>query len=123
MLADMAVGVESSRAMVRHASWLKDSGKRNTYFASIAKLLASHHAVSNANLCVQIHGGAGFNTEYPAEKLYRDSKIFEIYEGTSQIQRMIISGLMSGPSLFHLQRRAYANTDGCESGAMGGAAA
>lgn len=53
MLADMAIGVESSRAMVWKASWAKDAGKRNTYFASISKKLASHHAVSNANLAVQ----------------------------------------------------------------------
>ena len=53
MLAEMAIGTESSRAMVWKSSWIKDSGKRNTYFASIAKALASHHAVSNANMAVQ----------------------------------------------------------------------
>jgi len=90
----MAIGVESSRAMVWKAGWVKDSGKRNTYFASIAKALASHHAVSNANLAVQIHGGAGYNTEYPVEKLFRDSKIFQLYEGTSEIQKIIISGFI-----------------------------
>ncbi|KAK4700918.1 cell division control protein 7, partial [Phenoliferia sp. Uapishka_3] len=92
MLSDMAIGTESSRAMVWKSAWVKDSGKRNTYYASIAKALASHHAVSNANLAVQIHGGAGFNTDYPVEKLYRDAKIFELYEGTTQIQKMIIAG-------------------------------
>ncbi|KAL8293666.1 hypothetical protein RQP46_000367 [Phenoliferia psychrophenolica] len=94
MLAEMAIGTESSRAMVWKSSWVKDSGKRNTYYASIAKALASHHAVSNANMAVQIHGGAGFNTEYPVEKLYRDAKIFELYEGTTQIQKMIIGGFI-----------------------------
>ncbi|KAI5477589.1 medium-chain-acyl-CoA dehydrogenase [Pseudohyphozyma bogoriensis] len=92
MLADMAIGVESSRAMVWKAGWMKDQGQRNTYYASIAKALASHHAVSNANLAVQIHGGAGYNNEYPVEKLFRDSKIFEIYEGATQIQKTIIAG-------------------------------
>ncbi len=61
MLADMAIGVESSRAMVWKAATAKDAGdKRVTYYASIAKALASQHAVQNANLCVQIHGGAGY---------------------------------------------------------------
>lgn len=91
MLADMAIAVESSRGMVWKACSLKDAGQRNTYYASIAKCIASKAAVDNANSCVQIHGGAGYNTEYPAEKLFRDAKIFELYEGTSQIQRLIIS--------------------------------
>lgn len=69
MLAEMAIGVESSRAMVWKSAWMKDAGRKNTYYASIAKALASHHAVSNANLAVQIYGGAGYNTEYPVEKL------------------------------------------------------
>lgn len=91
MLAEMTVGVESARAMVWKATYIKDTGHRNTYYASIAKYLASEIAVRNAGMAVQIFGGAGFNTEYPAEKLYRDSKIFTLYEGTSQIQRLIIS--------------------------------
>ncbi|KAM0753213.1 acyl-CoA dehydrogenase NM domain-like protein [Meredithblackwellia eburnea MCA 4105] len=94
MLADMAIGAESSRNMVWKAAWMKDQGQRNTYYASIAKALAGHHAVSNANLAVQIHGGAGFNTEYPVEKLYRDSKIMEIYEGTREIQKIVIAGFI-----------------------------
>lgn len=91
MLADMTIGVESARAMVHKSAWLKDAGQRNTFYASIAKCLASQVAVENANKAVQIFGGAGFNTEYPVEKLYRDAKIFELYEGTSQIQRLVIS--------------------------------
>jgi acyl-CoA dehydrogenase len=85
MLADMAIAVESSRGMVWKACAMKDAGQRNTFYASIAKCIASKAAVDNANSCVQIHGGAGYNTEYPAEKLFRDSKIFELYEGTSQM--------------------------------------
>ncbi|PLW18419.1 hypothetical protein PCANC_11040 [Puccinia coronata f. sp. avenae] len=91
MLAEMSIGVEAARAMVWKAAFIRDTGHRNTYYASIAKCLASEVAVRNAGMAVQIFGGAGFNTEYPVEKLYRDSKIFTLYEGTSQIQRLIIS--------------------------------
>ncbi|KAI9012711.1 acyl-CoA dehydrogenase/oxidase [Gaertneriomyces semiglobifer] len=91
MLADMAIGVEASRNLVWKAAWLRDQGKRNTYWASIAKAYASEVANKNAADAVQIFGGNGFNTEYPVEKLMRDAKIFMIYEGTSQIQRLVIS--------------------------------
>ncbi|KAJ3034161.1 hypothetical protein HDV00_005380 [Rhizophlyctis rosea] len=91
MLADMAIGVEASRNLVWKAAWLRDSGKRNTYWASMAKAFASEVANKNAADAVQIHGGNGFNTEYPVEKLMRDAKIFMIYEGTSQIQRLVVS--------------------------------
>ncbi|KAG0324662.1 hypothetical protein BGZ99_001599 [Dissophora globulifera] len=90
MIADMAIGIESARNMVYKSGWLKDNGHRNTWEASIAKALASDVAVKSASDAVQVFGGAGFNTEYPVEKLYRDSKIFQIYEGTSQVQRLII---------------------------------
>ncbi|CAE6397033.1 unnamed protein product [Rhizoctonia solani] len=95
MLADMAIQTEAARALVWKAAWSKDAGHRNTLYASMAKTLASRTAVENANLAVQVFGGAGFNTEYPVEKLFRDSKIFELYEGTSQIQRLIISRTLS----------------------------
>jgi len=95
MLADMAIQTEASRALVWKAAWTKDAGQKNTFYASMAKTLASRTAVENANLAVQVFGGAGFNTEYPVEKLFRDSKIFELYEGTSQIQRLIISRHLS----------------------------
>lgn len=84
MLADMAMGVEASRMMVWKSAWLRDNGKRNTYFASIAKAMASEVANKCAADAVQIFGGNGFNSEYPVEKLMRDAKIFMIYEGTSQ---------------------------------------
>ncbi|KAG0144937.1 hypothetical protein CROQUDRAFT_672084 [Cronartium quercuum f. sp. fusiforme G11] len=98
MLAEMTIGVEAARMMVWKAAFVKDIGQRNTYYASIAKCLASEVAVKNAGLAVQVFGGAGFNTEYPVEKLYRDSKIFTLYEGTSQIQRLIISKFL--PSMY-----------------------
>ncbi|KAJ1945849.1 hypothetical protein EC988_005661, partial [Linderina pennispora] len=91
MLADMAINTEASRMMVWKAAWLRDQNQRNSYYASIAKALASETANKCAQDAVQIFGGNGFNTEYPVEKLYRDAKIFMIYEGTSQIQRLVIS--------------------------------
>ncbi|KAJ2753471.1 hypothetical protein GGH94_001552 [Coemansia aciculifera] len=91
MLADMAINIEASRMMVWRAAWLRDQNQRNTYYASIAKALASETANKCASDAVQIFGGNGFNCDYPVEKLMRDAKIFTIYEGTSQIQRLIIS--------------------------------
>lgn len=92
MLADMAIGVETSRLAVYKACYEIDVGRKNTYYASIAKALASETANKVAADAVQVFGGNGFNTEYPVEKLMRDAKIFMLYEGTSQIQRIIISG-------------------------------
>jgi len=83
--------VETSRLAYLRAAWEFDRGNRNTYWASIAKCLASDVANKAAADAVQIFGGAGFNSEYPVEKLMRDAKIFQIYEGTSQIQRIVIA--------------------------------
>ncbi|CAO1627959.1 unnamed protein product [Parajaminaea phylloscopi] len=94
MLADMAADVESARNMVWKSCWAKDNGLRNSYWASIAKLLASRAACANADRAVQCFGGIGFNCEAPVEKLYRDSRIFRLYEGTDEIQRLIISRMV-----------------------------
>jgi acyl-CoA dehydrogenase len=91
MLADMAIGVEVSRLITHRAAWEIDQGRRNTYYASIAKAIAGDVANKCAADAVQIFGGNGFNTEYPVEKLMRDAKIFQIYEGTTQIQKMVIA--------------------------------
>jgi len=91
MLADMAIGVEASRLCYQKSAWMADQGIRNTYMASIAKCLAGDVANKSATDAVQVFGGNGFNTEYPVEKLMRDAKIYQIYEGTAQIQRVIIS--------------------------------
>jgi len=91
MLADMAIGVESSRLAYMRAAWEFDQGRRNTYYASVAKALAGDVANKCATTAVQIFGGAGYSTEYPVEKLMRDAKIYQIYEGTAQIQRVIIA--------------------------------
>jgi acyl-CoA dehydrogenase len=91
MLADMAVGIEAARLLTYKAAFMIDAGERNTYFASAAKLFAAEHANKVASDAVQIFGGAGFNEDMPVAKLYRDAKIYALYEGTSQIQRLIIS--------------------------------
>eukprot|EP00039_Didymoeca_costata_P020089 m.340033 g.340033 ORF g.340033 m.340033 type:complete len:422 (+) comp19089_c0_seq1:30-1295(+) len=100
MLADMAMGIEAGRLLAYKAAALIDSGKPNSMFASMAKCFAADHCQKVVSDAVQIFGGAGFNTEYPVEKLFRDAKIYQIYEGTSQIQRLIISrNMVSNPEL------------------------
>ncbi|XP_046976817.1 probable medium-chain specific acyl-CoA dehydrogenase, mitochondrial isoform X2 [Vanessa cardui] len=91
MLADMAVGVETARLAWQKAAWMVDHGQKNTVMASVAKCYASEIANKAASDAVQVFGGNGFNSDYPVEKLMRDAKIYQIYEGTSQIQRLIIS--------------------------------
>lgn len=91
LIADMAKDIEAARLLMYKAAWELDQGRRNTKFASFAKCFAGDAAVRIASDAVQILGGYGYNTEYPVEKLYRDAKIFQIYEGTQQIQRLIIS--------------------------------
>lgn len=91
MLAEMAMKVELARLAYQRAAWEVDAGRRNTYYASIAKAFAGDIANQVASDAVQIFGGNGFNSEYPVEKLMRDAKIYQIYEGTAQIQRLIIS--------------------------------
>ena len=91
MLADMAMGIEASRMLVYKSAYEIDNGRKNTLFASMAKAFAGDHANKVAADAVQIFGGNGFNTEYPVEKLMRDAKIYQIYEGTSQIQRLIVA--------------------------------
>lgn len=90
-LSNMVIGIETARMAYIRAAWMFDNKIRNTYWASIAKCLAADVANSAAAEAVQIFGGAGFNSEYPVEKLMRDAKIFQIYEGTGEIQRIIIA--------------------------------
>lgn len=91
MLADMAIGAETARLAYQRAAWEFDQGRRNTYFASLAKCHAGDVANRAATDAVQVFGGAGFNSEYPVEKLMRDAKIYQIYEGTAQIQRIVVA--------------------------------
>jgi acyl-CoA dehydrogenase len=91
MIADMAMNIEAARLLVWQASLAIDRGERNTRQAAFAKAFAADMAMKAATDAVQIFGGYGFSSEYPVEKLMRDAKVFQIYEGTSQIQRLIIA--------------------------------
>ena len=92
MLADMATEIDAARLLARKAAWKQDSGARFTMEASIAKLFASEMATRVTHKAIQIHGGYGYSREYPVERNYRDARITEIYEGTSEIQRLVIAG-------------------------------
>ncbi|CAI4233075.1 unnamed protein product [Auanema sp. JU1783] len=96
ILADMAMNLELARLMTYKSAYESEQARPGSYYASLAKLFASETTNLAATNCVQVFGGAGFNTEYPAEKLMRDAKIFQIYEGTSQIQRMVIARQLLG---------------------------
>jgi acyl-CoA dehydrogenase len=91
MIAEMAMNIEAGRQLVRQAGWAIDNGRRNTKFAAFAKAFCADMAMKVATDAVQVHGGYGYSREYPVEKLMRDAKIYQIYEGTSQIQRLIIA--------------------------------
>jgi alkylation response protein AidB-like acyl-CoA dehydrogenase len=91
MLADMATEIEAARLLARRAAWKQDSGARFSMEASIAKLFASEMATGVTHKAIQIHGGNGYSREYLVERAYRDARITEIYEGTSEIQRLVIA--------------------------------
>jgi butyryl-CoA dehydrogenase len=91
MLADMATQVDAARLLAWRAAALKDRGARHTMESSIAKLYASEMATRVTHKAIQIHGGYGYSTEFPVERHYRDARITEIYEGTSEIQRIVIA--------------------------------
>jgi butyryl-CoA dehydrogenase len=91
MLADMATEIDAARLLLRRAAWKQDSGARFSMEAAIAKLFASEMSTRVAHKAIQIHGGYGYSSEYPVERAYRDARITEIYEGTSEIQRLVIA--------------------------------
>ncbi len=91
MLADMATEIDAARLLARRAAWKQDSGARFSMEAAIAKLFASEMSTRVAHKAIQIHGGYGYSSEYPVERAYRDTRITEIYEGTSEIQRLVIA--------------------------------
>src|SRR5438093_5328598 len=91
MLADVATEVEVARLLTLRAAYLKDAGRPARHAAAMAKLFASETAMKAASKAVQIHGGAGYITEFPVERIFRDAKLTEIGEGTSEIQRMVIA--------------------------------
>jgi alkylation response protein AidB-like acyl-CoA dehydrogenase len=89
-LADMAVGIEAARALTYRAAWYKDTGRDYVQAAAMAKLFASETCTKAANHAVQVFGGYGYCNDYPVERLLRDAKITELYEGTSEIHRLVI---------------------------------
>jgi alkylation response protein AidB-like acyl-CoA dehydrogenase len=91
MLADMAAGLEGARLLLRRAAWLRDQGRPLVRAAAEAKLVASELAQRVTADALQIHGAAGYSTEFPVERLYRDARVYTIWEGTSQIQRLVIA--------------------------------
>ncbi len=96
MIADMIVDTEAARGLVWRAGWLKDTGKPSTTETSIAKLYATEAAVRNANLAIQVHGGSGYVDDHPVERYLRDARVATLYEGTSQIQKLIIGRAATG---------------------------
>ena len=91
MLADMSAGIEAARLRLRHAAWLKDQGRSIIREAAEAKLLASDLAVKVTTDALQIHGAYGYSTDFPIERMYREAKVYQIWEGTSEIQRVVIA--------------------------------
>jgi len=97
MLADMALQVHAARLMVHHAARQVDAGiTGNTYEASMAKCWAADAAMKVATDAIQVFGGYGYTREFPVERFFRDAKIMQIYEGTSQIQRVVIARELLG---------------------------
>jgi alkylation response protein AidB-like acyl-CoA dehydrogenase len=90
-LADMSIAIESARLLTRKAAWLKDKKLNFSVQAAMAKLNASEVAMKASTECVQIHGGYGYMRDYGVERLMRDAKITQIYEGTSEVQRLVIA--------------------------------
>jgi butyryl-CoA dehydrogenase len=96
MIAEMKVETDAARMLVYRAGYLKDSGKPNTTETSIAKLYATEAAVKCANTAIQVHGGSGYVDDHPVERYFRDVRVTTLYEGTSQIQKLIIGRALTG---------------------------
>jgi alkylation response protein AidB-like acyl-CoA dehydrogenase len=96
MIADMALETDAARMLVWRAAYLKDNGKPNTTETSVAKLFATEAAVRCANAAIQVHGGSGYVDDYPVERYLRDARVTTLYEGTSQIQKLIIGRALTG---------------------------
>ncbi|MBI4818194.1 MAG: acyl-CoA dehydrogenase family protein [Deltaproteobacteria bacterium] len=96
MIAEMAMKLQAARLLVFQSAWILDRGERNTLISSYAKALAADFGMEIATNAVQVFGGYGYSREYPVEKLMRDAKLIQIYEGTSQIQRMVVARELLG---------------------------
>jgi alkylation response protein AidB-like acyl-CoA dehydrogenase len=100
LIADAAVETEAARLLVWRAASMADRGVTHTYESSVAKYFASETAVRAANAAVQVFGGYGYVDEYPVERYLRDARVSTLYEGTSQIQKLIIGRALTGESAF-----------------------
>ena len=96
MLADIALETDAARMLVWRAGYLKDTGKPSTTETSVAKLYATEAAIKSANTAIQVHGGSGYVDDYPVERYFRDVRVTSLYEGTSQIQKLIIGRALTG---------------------------
>jgi butyryl-CoA dehydrogenase len=96
LIADMVVDTEAARSLVWRAAWVKDKGRPSTTETSVAKLFATEAAVRSADSAIQVHGGSGYVDEYPVERYLRDARVTTLYEGTSQIQKLIIGRAKTG---------------------------
>src|SRR5947209_10172107 len=96
MIADIALETDAARMLVWRAGYLKDTGKPNTTETSVAKLYATEAAIKCANTAIQVHGGSGYVDDYPVERYFRDVRVTSLYEGTSQIQKLIIGRALTG---------------------------
>ncbi|MCX6565670.1 MAG: acyl-CoA dehydrogenase family protein [Candidatus Aminicenantes bacterium] len=96
-IAQMAIEIQAARHLVYHAAWLADKGQPNGAESAMAKAFASDTAFAAANEAIQIHGGYGYMKDYPVEKFLRDAKLFQIYEGTNEVLRLVIAHEVIGP--------------------------
>ncbi|WP_108664175.1 acyl-CoA dehydrogenase family protein [Euzebya rosea] len=100
LLSEIYLDLEASRALTWKVAWKHDKGERHTVESSVAKTFASEAAVRNANRAVQVHGGYGYSDEYPVGRYLRDARVTTLYEGTSQIQRLLLGRHLTGISAF-----------------------
>ena len=100
LIAEIAVETDAARLLTWRAAAASDAGRRHTLESSVAKLYASEAAVRAANAAVQVHGGYGYVDEFPVGKYLRDARVTTLYEGTSQIQKLILGRLLTGESAF-----------------------
>jgi alkylation response protein AidB-like acyl-CoA dehydrogenase len=100
LIADMAVETAAARMLVMKAATMADAGEKHTLESSFAKYYASEAAVRASNAAVQVHGGYGYIDEYPVGKYLRDARVTTLYEGTSQIQKLIIGRALTGENAF-----------------------
>jgi alkylation response protein AidB-like acyl-CoA dehydrogenase len=99
MIAESAMEIDAARLLTLRAAWLRDQGVDNTVEISMAKLFGAQMAMRVTDRAIQIHGGYGFSGEFDVERYFRDARILGLYEGTNEIQKLIIAERILGPSL------------------------